>query len=163
LPLEVQYGGTGATNAADALKNLGAVSESNVVNNFTTTEEGFVADARALKVLNDTKLSMELLWENASPESSFAAQTLSLDLSSFDRVVIDWRAETAYSSEFSTDTKVGETVVASYIWGEDGTYGHRDAKTSNDEVEIQDGYANKTKSDGVGIPCRIYGIKGVFA
>lgn len=30
------------------------VDKANVVNNFTTTEEGFVADARALKVLNDT-------------------------------------------------------------------------------------------------------------
>ena len=30
------------------------VDKSSVVNNFTTTEEGFVADARALKVLNDT-------------------------------------------------------------------------------------------------------------
>lgn len=29
-------------------------SKSQVVNNFTTTEEGFVADARALKALNDT-------------------------------------------------------------------------------------------------------------
>ena len=29
------------------------VDKTNVVNNFTTTEEGFVADARALKVLND--------------------------------------------------------------------------------------------------------------
>ena len=30
-----------------------SVSKSQVVNNFTTTEEGFVADARALKMLND--------------------------------------------------------------------------------------------------------------
>lgn len=30
-----------------------AVTKDMVVNNFTTTEEGFVADARALKVLND--------------------------------------------------------------------------------------------------------------
>ena len=30
------------------------VDKANVVNNFTTTEEGFVADARALKMLNDS-------------------------------------------------------------------------------------------------------------
>lgn len=30
-----------------------AVAKENVVNNFATTEEGFVADARALKALND--------------------------------------------------------------------------------------------------------------
>lgn len=34
-------------------KISGKVDKSSVVNNFTTTEEGFVADARALKVLND--------------------------------------------------------------------------------------------------------------
>lgn len=33
-----------------------------------------MADARALKTLNDSKLSMELLWENASPASKFGEQ-----------------------------------------------------------------------------------------
>lgn len=33
------------------------VDKANVVNNFATTEEGFVADARALKMLNEDKLS----------------------------------------------------------------------------------------------------------
>lgn len=37
------------TQKAQARENIGV----SVVNNFTTTEEGFVADARALKVLND--------------------------------------------------------------------------------------------------------------
>lgn len=40
----------------DALSQLKdeKVDKANVVNNFTTTEEGFVADARALKMLNDS-------------------------------------------------------------------------------------------------------------
>ena len=33
--------------------NNNSISKDNIINNFTTTEEGFVADARALKVLND--------------------------------------------------------------------------------------------------------------
>lgn len=37
------------TQKAQARENIGV----SVVNNFTTTEEGFVADARALKVLHD--------------------------------------------------------------------------------------------------------------
>lgn len=36
----------------------GKVDKASIVNNFTTTEEGFVADARALKVLNDNLLSL---------------------------------------------------------------------------------------------------------
>lgn len=35
-----------------------AITKDKIVNNFTTTEEGFVADARALKVLNESKLDI---------------------------------------------------------------------------------------------------------
>lgn len=37
----------------------GKVDKANVVNNFSTTEEGFVADARALQVLNDKFTAVE--------------------------------------------------------------------------------------------------------
>ena len=59
------------------------VDKANVVNNFTTTEEGFVADARALKILNDSKLSMELLWQNASPTSALSG-LLAFDWKDYD-------------------------------------------------------------------------------
>ena len=36
----------------------------------------YYATAEDLAALNDSKLSMELLWENASPDSEFAAQTI---------------------------------------------------------------------------------------
>lgn len=39
-----------------------AVTKDMVVNNFTTTEEGFVADARALKVLNDNAQPVLRFW-----------------------------------------------------------------------------------------------------
>ena len=76
--------------AVDGLSEATAqsVQKSSVVNNFTTTEEGFVADARALKVLNDTKQSMELLWENASYTSDFASQKINLDLSGYKEVLV---------------------------------------------------------------------------
>lgn len=46
--------GLNAPTADDEPATKGyAIAKANVVNNFTTTEEGFVADARALKVLND--------------------------------------------------------------------------------------------------------------
>ena len=38
--------------------NNNSISKDNIINNFTTTEEGFVADARALKALNDNLLSL---------------------------------------------------------------------------------------------------------
>lgn len=79
--------------------NNNSISKDNIINNFTTTEEGFVADARALKTLNDTKMSMKLLWKNSSPTSSFAGnQTLNLDIDVGDIVIILYtrKAESTY-------------------------------------------------------------------
>lgn len=70
LPLGVEYGGTGATNTEDALNNLGAVSKSQVVNNFTTTEEGFVADARALTQLYNMIKDINILMDGTGTETS---------------------------------------------------------------------------------------------
>lgn len=47
----------------------GMVQTSQVVNNFTTTEEGYVADARALKVLNDRWGSVRVYSGQANPSS----------------------------------------------------------------------------------------------
>lgn len=87
----INMGGKAITNVADPQndtdavnkkyvdENSGGLDESKIVNNFTTTEPGYVADARALKVLNDSKVSIELLWQNASPTSEFAAQSVDLN------------------------------------------------------------------------------------
>lgn len=52
------------------------VDKTNVVNNFTTTEEGFVADARALKTLNDGKTSASILANGEQSMGSYAMVTI---------------------------------------------------------------------------------------
>ena len=55
----------GLSEATDQLEQgiAKSVQKSNVVNNFTTTEEGFVADARALKVLYDNAQPVLKFWD----------------------------------------------------------------------------------------------------
>lgn len=65
IPLGIEYGGTGATSAEMARRNLEITPD------------------------NIGALSMELLWENASPTSEFVAQTIPLTLKKGDLVTIE--------------------------------------------------------------------------
>ena len=141
------------------------VDKSSVVNNFTTTEEGFVADARALKVLNDSKLSLDLLWENSSPDSAFAKQTINLDLSGYKEVLVLGRNAT------STQVIVGYSGYLQRIIVENADYYSTDSRAfvvNTNGVDFRDcyqmGWYKKqipapTISNSLLQPIKIYGIK----
>ena len=88
-------------------EDVGAINISNIINNFTTTDEGFVADARALKTLNDNKIEMELLWETAA--SSVADSTLTLTNGNFSHFLVDF-----YGLNQSRIIRAGSRVYCSY-------------------------------------------------
>ena len=145
LPLGVEYGGTGATNAEDARNNLGAMSK------------------------------MELLWENASPESVFNAQTVSIDLGDYTGVCISYighrgnGAKTTSGILFKNSginfiQYCGRTATI-----EDFDVSWRNLTISDTGIEFQDCEVNELKGSEIGstsntgcIPYRIYGIKGVL-
>lgn len=145
------------------------VDKSRVVNDFTTTEEGFVADARALKVLNDTKLSMELLWENASPTSEFASQTITLP-KECDMMLVNYYgmgSNTANMAAIVTNVNADENLIAVQI---DGSKSYLCARTASLRGKnaifgagyfVQAGSGTTSTNNGVCKPTRIYGIKGV--
>jgi hypothetical protein len=146
------------------------VSKSSVVNNFTTTEEGFVADARALKelkVLSDTKQSTELIWENASPESEFARQSLPIDTAGYTFLDVEFRIS------YHTDVKVFRRAAVGVTTScfSDDYYGKiitRNLDLEGSDVSFYAGYFYNTygsyaEHNGYMIPVRIYGIKGVSA
>ena len=71
-PLGIGNGGTGATTAAAALTNLGALAAANVYNGLDKTASGFALDARQGKTLNDT---MTMIGNGAFNLGSVAANS----------------------------------------------------------------------------------------
>lgn len=105
------------------------------------------------------------LWENASPTSTFAAQTVALNLSGYDGVMVTFKA--LYNG---TDIRMTTGFIPLGIKGV-GMLTHGDADSirkrnfiaTESGVEFETGYKVAGNSSGVGhaIPTAIYGIKGV--
>lgn len=89
--------------------NLGAIKTSQIVNDFTTTEEGYVADARALKALNDNKVEMDLVWQIADGASSIAASTITLTNGNYTHFLVDF-----YGFNEARIVRAGSRFYATY-------------------------------------------------
>lgn len=106
----------------------------------------------------------DLLWENPNTKATFAAQTISLDLSGYDFIGVE--VVSAYNSEaqfHSTIQMIPKDGVAHYavILHATGNYNFMRAFTmSDDGVVITEGYRNGSHGTGYCIPAKIYGIKG---
>ena len=115
--------------------------------------------------------SMDLLWENPDPTSSFAAQTVSIDLSSYDSILIFFRmATTTTYGDYSTSvigsgetnfSAIGDLSAAAipmirqrhYTPTSTGvTFGSSYQKVATDG-------AAPSVNNTVSIPYRIWGIK----
>lgn len=107
-------------------------------------------------------VTMQALWQNSSPTSAFAAQTVQVDLSKYDGILLFFLATTTdtnrmssmiclkgYKSVFS-DVVVGATAIRS-----------RTATVSNTGVEFSTGYNNTSSNTSSAIPYKFYGIKGM--
>ena len=110
----------------------------------------------------DTGLSMTLLWENASPNSAFAGQTINLDLSGYDHALIEfclnpiaWQIKT--SAWYRVDA--GESIV-SVADGNPYTY-LRGVTVNTNNVTFGTGRLGNTENNNNLVPLRIYGLKGV--
>ena len=122
----------------------------------------------------DTGLSMTLLWENASPTSYFAAQTIALNLTGYDFVEIEcWGGSDYYNnSSHFTKVRVGcSSVIGLEFTGTKEVYEFavRDVEVTDNGISFSGGGLKNYKdgwlyaTDGRAIPYRIYGIKGVTA
>lgn len=91
-----------------------ALAKDHVVNSFSVTEAGYAADARALKTLKeliDAGMSADLLWENASPSSNFANQTVTVDCSDYRSVRIQFSTILGASSYSWWNIPVGSNGI----------------------------------------------------
>jgi len=138
IPLGIEYGGTGATNAVDARKNLGITPE------------------------NIGALSMDLLWENASPTSEFIEQTISLDLNEYSFVVICFVASAGATTYVATGfIMVGGGFHAEEYIANSGSVHKRHFKAETSGVRFENGRQDSTSGAQYMIPVKIYGVKGV--
>ena len=104
----------------------------------------------------------ELLWTNASPTSAFAAQTVALDLSGYDAVLID--VNCAYElPDFGTCfvCMVGRGGFMDVWASSQNNKYSREATVASTGVTFGQGYFGTGANNNCAIPYRIYGIKGV--
>lgn len=105
----------------------------------------------------------KLLWENASPTSDFAAQTIALDLSGYDAVYIE-AVRSTNSKVISGRTMVSVGGLSGFLMGttDQLTMIRREVKATTTGVVVS-AYTSANNSNGTSneIPYRIYGIKGV--
>lgn len=142
-------------NAADANK---------IIDNLETikanTQSGYIAGALAVKELS-SNLGAKLLWTNPNPGSKFSGQTIPLDLTNYDGVII----------EFNVANSVNSLLTRAYIKKSDGSqylsvgglYNQSNAKSrgrtvsvSNTGIVLGNGYTDAT-DNGACIPIKIYG------
>lgn len=129
------------------------------------------ADVNQANEAIENMASMELLWENASPTSAFLAQTIAIDLSSYDGVLIIYKggANWKYSSGIIT-RKYWEDIR---FEASQDYYYRRSFRCSDEGFNAPDkgiiakmysGGSFDTVNEETGskiVPLAIYGVKGV--
>ena len=110
-------------------------------------------------------LSMELLWENASPTSEFAEQDVTIGISEYSMLAIKMRfsVERFGTNIFwgSPGTRVNTTLIGttSQILVRTIDIGTADPN----KITFNKGYIDSNVNNSFMIPIEIYGIKGVSA
>ena len=111
-----------------------------------------------------------LLWTNPSPTSSFAAQTLSIDVSNYSYLYFKVLNNTV--SPYNTTFDIIEPIVkdkiqylgtgsATTTWLGTGL-NTREYKVTDDGIAFSGGYNDGSAANNVGIPLEIYGVKRVL-
>jgi len=129
--------------------------------------KGYAAEVSACSQYNSITgeykgaYSMDLLWENASPTSSFADQTIPVDLSSYDLCMVIAKVAASVSYHISCTAPVGGGGFLSYGWGDSQKIGHRPFVMPGGAIRFYDCSYDGGVSNGNIIPVKIYGIRGV--
>lgn len=117
---------------------------------------------------------MELLWTNPNPSSSFAAQTVALDLSPYKSICIDYRVATTGTERHTyafysvgdnitiPTTSQGYPTVIAAAYGKTTEMSSiaRNISIATNGITFGSGYASTLgASNNYALPSKIYGIK----
>ena len=119
---------------------------------------GVSAENYALKT--DLGITMTLLWENPDPSAEFEAQTVAVDLSSYQLIMIMF---SAYDGTCQSTSIVTVGADGSLYTVYDPTFGMciRYFQSSSSGITFDSGDHEGDTDDSASVPYRIYGIGGV--
>lgn len=107
-----------------------------------------------------------LLWENSDPTATFAAQTISLDLTDYVGVIIEYNEDNSAHQTITGRLYCKKTdnydryVGAGFVADGNAIYARNVVNVDNSGVEFGSAYNNGTiNSQTTHIPVRIYGVK----
>ena len=118
-------------------------------------------DEAATKGYADQKLSMELIWENASPSSAFPTQTVSMNTAPYQLFYIECIRNTGSSIKAAEVIRKNQTVM---MFSYNVSFYYRPITPLTNGIKFSQGYkysGSEVADDTVCIPVRVYGIKGV--
>ena len=113
--------------------------------------------------------SIDLLWTNPNPSSNFAAQSVEVDLSNYDKFMILTNWSTSNSLNFSAQIFEPTTEITQFLFVTSGGTASSSASRSgvrrfsysitNHAISFQAGYYNSSSNNSYLIPVKIYGLK----
>lgn len=120
------------------------------------------SEAVATKQYVDNRSGIELLWTNPNPLSSFAAQTITVDLSDYSFVHILLKLDNSGgASALSQISPKGLRIIASWAGNSNRyrVYTATDNGVNFEAAYIVTAFGSQTQDNGYVVPYQIYGIK----
>lgn len=155
-------------NEIDSVRNLsGIMFESEWVEGdvIPVSKSGTGAKTAEEALANLGGVSINLLWQNASPTSNMAAQTLTIDLTGYSHIMIiakDYTSSDDYQVEIIPNVINAGTIFVYIGNALDYKYWRRIQITASDKINVANGVKGASTIDNQEcIPYQIYGLKGV--
>lgn len=108
---------------------------------------------------------IDLLWTNASPTSTFAAQSVAIDLSNYAYCIITFHNFVTSSAQYGLIAQtctIGEKNMLQFVSPTNNRNGRRFATLSSAGVSFTACLYNDETHNEYGIPYQIFGIQGRF-
>lgn len=105
----------------------------------------------------------DLLWKNASPASMFVGQTVSISLSKYRWIIVEYRfsVDNAGHRTMIIPVGTGEYFALEVVAPSNNRVGSRAVTVTNTSVKFNDTTYNMSENNDYVIPVRVYGLRGV--